>query len=263
MPKLPTISELISLTSKHALVTGSASGIGKAIATRFAEAGAKLSLVDLDAQNLERTKKELENMGAKVETYRVDLANKSEIDKLWQDLKTDKIDVLVNNAGIYPFKHFKDIDQEFYQKTMAVNLESVVWMCQNMIRQTKQGAIVNIASIEALLPFKDDLAIYSTSKAAVVALTRALAKEHAQKGIKINAIIPGGIITPGTMSAAKQVLKGNFALVKTGIDFKTRLPMGRMGQADEVARIALVLASELSSYMHGAAIPVDGGFLSA
>ena len=262
MSKQLSIQDLISLKNKHAVVTGAASGIGKAIALRLAEAGATLSLVDLNDEALSKFKLELQSSGTKTKTYKVDLAEKKEIDALWQSIP-EKVDILINNAGIYPFKHFMAIDQEFYQKTMAVNLESVVWMCQNMIAQANQGVIVNIASIEALLPFKDDLAIYSTSKAAVIALTRALAKEHAKKGIRINALIPGGIITPGTMSAAKQVLKGNLALVKSGIDFKTRLPVGRMGQADEIARMALVLASELSSYMHGAIVPVDGGFLSA
>lgn len=123
--------------------------------------------------------------------------------------------------------------------------------------------IINVGSIEAILPFKEDLAHYSVSKAGVIALTRALAKEHAKHGFRVNAIMPGGIITRGTKSAAKQFFKGEFKLLKTGIEFMQRLPIGRMGQPDEVARMALVLASDLASYVHGAAIPIDGGFLAA
>ena len=113
------------------------------------------------------------------------------------------------------------------------------------------------------MPFKEDLAHYSVSKAGVIALTRALAKEYGRRGFRVNAIVPGGIITRGTMAVAKGVLRLQFGLLKTGAEFKQRLPIGRMGQPDEVARMVLVLASDLSSYVHGAVIPVDGGFLAA
>jgi 3-oxoacyl-[acyl-carrier protein] reductase len=114
-----------------------------------------------------------------------------------------------------------------------------------------------------MIPFKEDLAHYSVSKAGVIALTRALAKEHGKNRFRINALVPGGILTPGTKAAAKKVLKFRLDLVKTGIEFKQRLPIGRWGRPDEVACMALVLARGVSSYVHGAAIPVDGGFLAA
>ena len=98
------------------------------------------------------------------------------------------------------------------------------------------------------------------SKAGVIALTRTLAKEYGRRGFRINAIIPGGIVTPGTKAVAKQLSQFKLSLIKTGIEFKARLPLNRSGQPDEVARISLVLASDLSSYVHGALIPVDGGF---
>jgi 3-oxoacyl-[acyl-carrier protein] reductase len=101
------------------------------------------------------------------------------------------------------------------------------------------------------------------SKAGVMALTRALAKEHGKHGFRINAVVPGGIVTHGTKRAAKGILRFDFGLIKTGIEFKQRLPIGRFGQPDEVACMVLVLASDLASYVHGAAIPVDGGFLAA
>jgi 3-oxoacyl-[acyl-carrier protein] reductase len=148
---------------------------------------------------------------------------------------------------------------------MNVNFTSVFWMCQHMIRQRQKrgGVIINIGSIEAILPFKEDLTHYNSSKGGVIALTRALAKDYGKTGFKINAIIPGGILTAGTKHVAKDILKLNLGLIKTGIDFKQRLPLGRFGSPDEVALMALVLATDLSSYVHGALIPVDGGFLSA
>ena len=122
---------------------------------------------------------------------------------------------------------------------------------------------MNIASIEAILPFAEGLVPYNISKIGVIALTRALAKEYGKHGFRINVIIPGGIITPGTKAVAREISQFKLGLLKTGVQFKMRLPLNRGGQPDEVARIALVLASDLSSYVHGALIPVDGGFLSS
>jgi 3-oxoacyl-[acyl-carrier protein] reductase len=126
-------------------------------------------------------------------------------------------------------------------------------------RKQRGGIIINIGSIGAILPFKEDLAHYSVSKAGVIALTRALAKEYARHGFRINAIVPGGILTPGIKQAAMDVFRLKLDRVSAGIDFSRRLPIGRLGQPAEVARMVLVLASELSSYVQGAAIPVDGG----
>jgi len=264
---LPQITDLISLRGKSAIITGAASGIGKATAHRFAEAGADLHLVDIDSANLEVTKKELSAYGTHVQTHIVNLASKKEIDNFWAKLKPDLPDILVNNAGFYPFRDFVDVDETYYRKVMDTNLDSVYWMCQHMIRERMKkkqgGVIVNMGSIEAILPFKDDLGHYSMSKAGVIALTRALAKEHARHGFRVNAILPGGIMTNGTRNAAKQILHFKFDLIKTGIEFAQRLPVKRAGKPDEVARIALVLASDLASYIHGALIPVDGGFLAA
>jgi NAD(P)-dependent dehydrogenase (short-subunit alcohol dehydrogenase family) len=148
---------------------------------------------------------------------------------------------------------------------MDINLKSALLMCQYMIKQRlrKGGVIVNVASIEALMPFVEGMTPYSISKAGVIALTRSLAKEWGRCGFRINAIVPGGIITPGTKAVAKEVTQLRLGLLKTGVLFGTRLPLRRGGRPDEVARIALVLASDLSTYVHGALIPVDGGFLSA
>lgn len=265
MTNLPTLTQLVSLDGKRALITGAGAGIGKAIAYRYAEANADLELVDIDAAAMLRVQEELAPFGRRVSTHRVDLSHKEEIDALWETLRGNEPDILVNNAGIYPFKQFLDADEAFYRQVMETNLFSVYWMCQHMIRQreTRGGVIINFGSIEAVLPFKEDLAHYSVSKAGVIALTRALAKEHAKHGFRVNAILPGGILTEGTKAAAKQVLQFRFDLIKTGIEFKQRLPIGRPGQPDEVARMALVLASDLASYVHGAAIPIDGGFLAA
>jgi NAD(P)-dependent dehydrogenase (short-subunit alcohol dehydrogenase family) len=259
------IHELISLRGHRALITGAAAGIGRAIAERFAEAGAWLDLVDLNESALKITARKLHGSDAKINTYSMDVSQKDEIELLWDEIGLPVPDILVNNAGVYPFKDFTDIDEEFVDKVIDTNLHSVTWNCYEMIKRRGKlgGVIINMGSIEAVLPFKDDLAIYSVSKAGVIALTRALAKEHARHGFRVNAILPGGVVTKGTKSAAKGVLQLKMGLLKTGWDFRQRLPAARFGLPDEVARMTLVLACDLASYVHGAAIHVDGGFLSA
>lgn len=263
--KSTAMTDLITLTGKRALITGAAVGIGRAIALRFAEAGAGLELVDIDEEKLVKTVGDIIEISEDVRSHIVDISDRTQRMRLWETISRDMPDILVNNAGVYPFKEFLDVDDALYNKVMAVNLDAVYWMCQEMIgRRLKQGGvIINLGSIEAILPFKEDLSHYSVSKAGVIALTRALAKEHGRDGFRINTLLPGGVITEGTKSAAKGIFRFKFGLIKTGIEFKQRLSLGRFGRPDEVACMALVLASDLSSYVHGATIPVDGGFLAA
>ena len=264
MKALKPLSELISLEGKTALITGSAVGIGRAMAYRFAEAGADLELVDMNKKGLGLVRNELSRLGLEIDIYKIDLSKEEEIRTLWEELSGKEPDILVNNAGIYPFKNFLEIDDAFLSKVLAINLKSAFLMCQHMIRRRlkRGGVIINISSIEAILPFAEDLVPYDISKIGVIAMTRALAKQYGRNGFRINVIIPGGITTPGTKAVAKDISRFNVSLVKTGVQFATRLPLRRGGQPDEVACIAVVLASDLSSYVHGALIPVDGGFLS-
>ena len=264
MKALKPLSELISLEGKRALITGSAVGIGRAMAYRFAEAGADLELVDMNKRGLGLVRNELSRLGSEIDIYKVDLSKEEEIDALWEELSGKEPDILVNNAGIYPFKNFLEVDDAFLSKVLAINLKSALLMCQHMIRRRlkKGGVIINISSIEAILPFAEDLIPYDISKIGVIALTRALANQYGKNGFRVNVILPGGITTPGTKAVAKELSRFKVGLIKTGVQFATRLPLRRGGQPDEVARIAVVLASDLSSYVHGALIPVDGGFLS-
>jgi NAD(P)-dependent dehydrogenase (short-subunit alcohol dehydrogenase family) len=263
--KLEPLAELLSLRGRTALITGAASGIGKAMAYRFAEAGADLQLVDIDEERLKTTCAEFSELNMKMNTAKVDLSEKSEIEQLWKKLKGKEPDILVNNAGIYPMKDFLELDEAFVQRVMDINLNSTLWMCQNMIRaRMKQGGvIINVASVEAVMPFKEDLVPYGISKVGVIILTRALAAEYGRHGFRINALVPGGVFTPGTKKLAKEVLKLNVGVIQSGLEYRQRLPMGRLGKPDEIARMALVLACDLSSYVQGALVAVDGGFLSA
>ncbi|WP_299428953.1 SDR family oxidoreductase [uncultured Meiothermus sp.] len=261
----PPLEQILSLRDKRALITGAAAGIGKAIARRYAEAGATLHLVDINAAKLADVAAELSGLATNIQTHVLDLSDKPSIASLWASFDGNEPQILVNNAGIYPEKPVSEVDEAFYRKVMEVNLDSVFWMCQEMItrRARRGGIIINIGTIESILPFKDGLALYTTSKAGVIALTRALAKEYAKHGFRVNALLPGGIVTEGTRAVARQILQLRLGLLKVGYDFQQRLPIGRAGQPDEVARMALVLATDLASYVKGSIIPVDGGVLSA
>lgn len=262
---LRPLTELVSLANKRALVTGSGSGIGKAMACRFAEAGADLELVDINEESLNTVKEGLESFNREIGVHKVDLSKKQEIDALWLELKGKEPDILVNNAGIYPTKSFLDVDPAFFKKVMDINLNSVFWMCQHMIRNRlkKGGVIINIGSIEAVMPLKEGLSHYDISKAGVMVFSRALASEYGKHGFRINVLVPGGIWTEGTKSLAKEAMKFKLNIVKSGLEYNMRTPLGRLGKPDEIARMALVLASDLSSYVNGTLIVVDGGFLSA
>lgn len=259
------LAELVSLRGKKALVTGAASGIGKAIAYRFAEAGAELALVDIDEVKLAGVRDELAKWNVKIDVFKTDLGKKAEIKQLWDKLAGQEPDILVNNAGIYPMKDFLELDAAFLQRVMDINLNSALWMCQQMIKSRikRGGVIINVGSVEAVIPFKEDLVPYGLSKVGVLMLTRTLAAEYGRHGFRINALVPGGVFTAGTKKLALEALKFNVGIIQSGLEYRQRLPLGRLGKPDEIARMALVLASDLSSYVHGALIAVDGGFLSA
>ncbi len=260
------MSELLSLAHRRALVTGAASGIGRAVALRLAEAGAELVLVDRDEGGLCSSAAAIHEVpGAPPARQEVvDLATRAGIESLWQRLDPAP-SVLVNAAGSYPFAPFLEIDEAAYREVVGVNLEAVFWMCQAMIRRRRSqgGCIVNVASVEAVMPFKSGLAHYGPAKAGVIALTRSLAREHGRHGIRVNVVVPGWIDTPGTRRVAREVLHFKLGRLAEGLDYSRRLPLGRMGSADEVATVVAFLASDAAGYVQGAAVAVDGGFLSA
>lgn len=267
---MKALENMLSLKGSRAIITGAANGIGAAIAKRYAEAGSDLILLDIDDKALQRSAKLLEKYEVKVETYIVDVSSKEEIDAFWNGLGKKKVDILINNAGSFIFQDYLKLDLAFLEKSMSINLYSVIWMCQNFIKRRmpkggkkRGGVIVNIGSIESILPFKKDLTQYSLAKVGVLIVTRDLASEFASKGFRINAVVPGGIMTEGTKSVAlKAMATIDFGLMKDSYNFNERIPVGRLGQPDDVAKIVLALATDLASYVHGVLIPVDGGFLS-
>lgn len=223
MAELPSLQELISLKGQCALITGAASGIGKAITRRYAEAGARLILVDKDAERLAETQTELSCYGTEIETHTVNLLHKSEIDQLWAKLGRRTPTILVNNAGIYVFKPLLEVDEAFYRQSIDVNLSAVYWMCQAMIRAREKdgGIIINIGSIEAVMPFAEELSHYSMSKAGVITLTRALARNMPDKASASMSSYPVALSQKGRNQRQKKSFPSNLVCSKLGGTFSS------------------------------------------
>ena len=253
------------------IVTGAVAlrGIGRATVHFLAERGWNIGVIDLDDAASKAVAQELtEKYGVKAAGAGANVADEVSVRAAIDELEAalPQIVALTNVAGVSSPVPYLELDSAEWDRVMNINLNSVFWMCQNFIklRGKKGGIIINISSIEAILPFKEELVQYSVSKAGVIALTRSLARDYGRKGFRANVILPGAIRTPGTTSLAKDAI-ANFRLdlMKTGYDFQTRLALGRWGHPDEIAKVALFLASDLASYVQGAMIPVDGGFLSS
>ena len=260
---LPSLSKLIELNGKTAIVTGGAMGIGLGIAYRLAEAGANVVIADLDSKAGRETASRLEKNGFQVSFIQTDVSKENDVQIVTDfAVKTyGGIDILVNNAGIYPQMPVLNMKTEMFEKIISVNLKSVFLFTKAigevMIRQGRGGKIINITSIDALHPSSVGLAVYDASKHGLWGFTKNTALELAPHNIQVNAIAPGGVVTPGT-SVGKIVSP---ELEKVLKKFFEKIPMKRMGDPDDIGKVALFLASDLSSYMTGSQIVVDGGVL--
>ena len=259
-----TIGELFNLSGKTAVVTGGAMGIGQGIVRRLYEAGANVVIADIDKKVGEEKAKELSGKGNKVVFIKTDVSSEKDVKNLIA--KTVKefggLDIFVNNAGIFPNKLVLDMDLALWEKIQAINLRGVFLCCREAGRamvRAGNGNIVNIASIDALHPSMPGLAAYDASKHGVWGFTKNFALEVAKKGVRVNAIAPGGISTEGV----KKMNEGGAGTNQEEMikQFTQKIPLGRFGEPDEIALAVLFLASEASSYMTGSMIVVDGGFL--
>lgn len=260
---LPTFQELLTLKGKTAIVTGGAMGIGWGIAYRLAEAGANVVIADLNEEVGRTSAQELNNAGFKASFIVTNVAREEDVQKTLDfTLKVyGAIDILVNNAGIYPMAPLRQMSLEMFEKILAVNLKSVFlftkYVGEIMIKQGKGGKIINVTSIDALHPSAIGLAAYDASKHGLWGFTKNTALELAAYNIQVNAIAPGGINTPGAGAGAPKTAEIEAIQNK----FLAKIPMKRMGEPDDIGRAALFLASDLSSYMTGTHLVVDGGVL--
>ncbi len=259
--------DLLDLSGKTSIVTGGAMGIGLGIANRLCASGVKVLIADLDEDSALLTAKELQSKGYEAEAIAVDVSKIEDIKKMTKQCLDlwGKIDILVNNAGIFPQSLVADLDEELFEKVIDVNLKGTYLATKFVSEEMKKqggGKIINITSIDALHPSMPGLAHYDASKHGVWGFTKNVAIELAEHNIWVNAVAPGGIVTPG-MSSMQSGSADEETLQKTTAAFLQRIPMHRMGDPDEIGKVVLFLASDMASYMTGEQIVVDGGALLA
>lgn len=262
------ISKLIDLSGKIAIVTGGAKGIGLGIAYRLAEAGAGVIIADLNKEEADKAAADIEAKGWKAKGAAVDVSSEEGVKRLVGEAVSDfgSVDILVNNAGIYPNIPVSQMSLADFEKVLAVNLKGVFlctkYVSEQMIKKGKGGKIINITSIDALHPSSVGLAHYDASKHGVWGFTKNVALELAPHKIWVNAIAPGGILTPGVEKLQKSMpVPQGVDMSKMLESFLAKIPMRRLGEPDDIGKVALFLASEMSSYMTGSQIVVDGGVL--
>jgi len=243
------------LKEQVAIITGAGQGIGKAIAVLFANQGAKVVVSDIIEDIANQTVAEIKSKGGTTVSIVCNVSKLSDCENLIEKTLTEfgKIDILVNNAGITRDQLIMKMSESDWDIVLAVNLKSVFNTCKSVSRhflKQRSGCIINMASIIGEIGNVGQ-ANYSASKAGVIGLTKTLAKEFASRNIKVNAIAPGFIKTKMTESLPDKVRETLF----------TQIPLGRFGEPEDVANLALFLASPLSSYITGQIIRVDGGMV--
>jgi 2-deoxy-D-gluconate 3-dehydrogenase len=259
---------MLKLSGKTAIVTGGAVGIGYGIAYRLAEAGANVVIANrTEAEGL-RAAGELSSKGWNVRAITTDVSVEESVKRMVNETVKNyaTVDILVNNAGVYPEIPLQQMSLLDFEKVIAINLQGVFlctkYVSEQMIKQGKGGRIINITSIDALHPSSVGLAHYDASKHGVWGFTKNVALELAPYKIWVNAIAPGGILTPGTKKL-QQSIPSSEGLDSQKIleSFIEKIPMKRLGEPDDVGKVALFLASDMCSYMTGGQIIVDGGVL--
>ena len=247
-----------SLQDKVVLVTGAASGIGKATALAFAKQGAKLALADLDETGGKETEAEAKKLGAETIFVKTDISSAEQVDNLIEKTVDTfgRIDCAHNNAGIEGKRiATTELDENTFDKVISTNLKGT-WLCmkKELAQMLKQGggSIVNTASIAAFVGL-NGLSAYTASKHGIVGLTKAAALEYAKQKIRVNAVCPGPIQTP----MVENTVKDNPQLQATILALQ---PQGRIGSPDEVANAVLWLSSQDASFVTGHAMVVDGGW---
>jgi 2-deoxy-D-gluconate 3-dehydrogenase len=261
-----TIGQLFDLAGKGAIVTGGGEGIGKAIAFRLAEAGAGVMVADLNTETAKDTAKHIRAKGGKAATTAADVTLLADARKVVTETVAafGRLDVLINNAGIYPAATILDMSGEAWDSVHNTNLRSVFFYsqaaAQQMIKAGHGGKIINIASLEALHPSLQH-GHYAASKGGVVTLTKALALELAPHRILVNAIAPGIIKTRGLEELLATLMPTGQSFEEKAQLFLPRVPLYCTGEPDDIAKVALFLASAAADYITGETIVVDGGYL--
>jgi 3-oxoacyl-[acyl-carrier protein] reductase len=243
------------LSGKTALITGASSGIGKETALTFARNGANLILISRNEEKLKKLSKDLEEFNVLVDYYAIDITNAELLKNLFSQLKKSKviIDIVINNAGIMEDAVLQMVKTESIKRTFDTNVFALIDVSKRASRlmiRNKKGSIINLSSIIGTNGSKGQ-SIYSASKAAVIGFTKSLSKELGPLNIRVNSIAPGFIITGMTEGITNCIVQDNLKSIS----------MGRLGTTKDVANVILFLASDLSEYVTGQIIGVDGGMV--
>lgn len=261
------LQNLLSLQGQAAIVTGGAKGIGYGIAYRLAEAGAKVLIADMDEATAQKTAQEFVDKGWTAQAIKTDVSSEADVQKMVNACQEafGSVNILVNNAGIYPPAPVAQMNEADFERVIHVNLRSVFLTTKyaaEIMKQQGGGRIINITSIDALHPSMVGLAHYDASKHGVWGFTKNSALELAPHKVWVNAIAPGGIQTPGVAALQAAAPAPDTVDAKQMVEaFLSKIPMHRMGEPDEIGTVALFLASPMASYMTGEQIVVDGGAL--
>ena len=250
------------LEGRNALITGAAMGIGHGIAARFAEAGANVLIADI-SPTVEDAATKL--AGGRAKGIVLDVSDEKATQAAVQHIVDEfgSLDILVNNAGVYPMSPVLDMTPEFFDRVIDINLRGLVFLCKaaglQMVKQGRGGKIVNVASIDSVHPSMTGLAAYDASKGGVLMFTKNFALEMAPHNVTVNALAPGGIITEAASKSMAALTPAQVEQMTK--QFVSQVPLGRMGSPDDIAKVAVFLASPAADYMTGSLVVVDGGRL--
>jgi NAD(P)-dependent dehydrogenase (short-subunit alcohol dehydrogenase family) len=247
----------MDFSGKTAVVTGAASGIGRATAREFGRRGADVALLDIDGDGANRVAAELEILGCNAFTYEFDLQHREQLGGAFDAVyeRFGRIDALANVAGIYPRAHVQDVTVEYWELVISVNLRAAFFCCQDALRVMEaqgSGSIVNVASGAAFRPIAG-LSVYAAAKSGLVGMSRVLALEYARKGIRVN------VVAPGHTSSDVQYEDGSTADGAADWAAAEKLVPGRYMAPDESANAIVWLCSDDATGVNGAIVHVNGG----
>jgi NAD(P)-dependent dehydrogenase (short-subunit alcohol dehydrogenase family) len=246
----------IDLSGRLALITGASKGLGKAMAVALGESGATIALVSRDRGKLDEVRQEIEDSGGKAGVFVADVRDEASVNRLETDVraKLGKVQILINNAGINIRKNLVDFTLDEWRSVLDTNLTSAFLICRAFVphmRGTGYGRILNLASIMSHVSIPQRSA-YSSSKAALLGLTRALALELATEGITVNGISPGPFGTEMNASLMQNP--------EINAQFLANIPAGKWGKPEDIGSLACYLCSEAAEFITGTDIVIDGGW---